>query len=229
MGPIESFVTLFLFAVGAAMTVGSVFLVLRIAKPALFVMVPILLYFAVVMGAWDGLASDFDATRREVLKHRWANGYALEHMTERGRFRTCHQGIYTAPFYWQNAPEEGSPGIPGAVDNRGIDTGMGISLTDDAQAVCQRAMTVGPGERVPGSEHKCGFLGTSVCFYIGGGGNAAEEKTCYCHGCGCKGGPGWRKPDGQCASHAELTEVCHSPPGPPCKYEGARQVCPPGS
>jgi hypothetical protein len=53
--------------------------------------------------------------------------------------------------------------------------------------------------------------------------------SCYCHGCGCKSGPGWRKPDGHCASHAELTEVCHSPPGPPCKYEGAPQVCPPGS
>jgi hypothetical protein len=58
---------------------------------------------------------------------------------------------------------------------------------------------------------------------------SAVVASCYCHGCGCKGGPGWRKSDGQCASHAELTEVCHSPPGPPCKYEGAPQVCPPGS
>ncbi len=58
---------------------------------------------------------------------------------------------------------------------------------------------------------------------------SAAAGSCYCHGCGCKGGPGWRKPNGQCASRDELTEVCGKPPGTPCSYEGAPQKCPSGS
>ena len=132
MGPIEGFVTVFLLAVGAAMTIGPAFLVLRIAKPALFLMVPILLLSAVVLGAWNGVASEFDTTRGAVITHQWANGYALEHMGARGRFRTCEDAQ--------------------------------IQLTDDAKAVCARAFNVGPGERIPGSEYKCGFLGMFGCF-----------------------------------------------------------------
>src|ERR1700730_12047441 len=127
MGPVEDFVTVFLFAVGAAMTIGPAFLVLRIAKPALLLMLPILLYSAVAPGAWNGFASEFDTTRGAVINHQWANGYALEHMRPRGRFRTCE-------------------------DEQ-------IQLTDDAKPVCARALNVGPGERIPGSEHRCGFLG----------------------------------------------------------------------
>jgi hypothetical protein len=145
MGPIESFVTCFLFAVGAAMTIGSVFLVLRIAKPALFVMVPILLYYAVVMGAWNSFASDFDTTREEALRHHWAaNAELLEHMSARGRFRTCEDAILR--------------------DLGKADAGSALQLTDDAKAVCVRVFNVGPGEPIPGSEHRCGFLGMSVCF-----------------------------------------------------------------
>jgi hypothetical protein len=135
MGPAEDFVTVFLFAVGAAMTIGPAFFVLRIAKPALFLMVPILLYFAVVPGAWNGYASEFDTTRGAVIKHQWANGYALEHMGARGRFRTCQ-------------------------DEQ-------IQLTDDAKAVCARALNVGLDEPIPGSEHRCGFLGMFSCFNTG--------------------------------------------------------------
>jgi hypothetical protein len=133
MGPTEGFVTVFfVLAVGAAMTIGPAFLVLRIAKPALFLMVPILLFSAVVPGAWNGFASEFDTTRGAVIAHQWANGYALEHMGARGRFRTCEDAQ--------------------------------IQLTDDAKAVCARALNVGPGERIPGSEYKCGFLGMFGCF-----------------------------------------------------------------
>jgi hypothetical protein len=39
-----------------------------------------------------------------------------------------------------------------------------IQLTDDAKAVCARPLNVGPGERIPGSEYKCGFLGMFGCF-----------------------------------------------------------------
>jgi hypothetical protein len=54
---------------------------------------------------------------------------------------------------------------------------------------------------------------------------AAGSSLCRCTGCGCKGGPGWRGPNGQCVSHASLTKDCGSPPSARCTYEGARQVC----
>ena len=138
MGPLEDFVTGIIFAISAAMAVGPLLLVHRIAKPALALMVPILLYSAVVTGAWNGFASDFDATRVQAIRYHYANAYALEHMSPRGRFRSCED--------------------------------TQIELTDDAKAVCAHALNVGPGERIPGSEHRCGLLGMSACF------NTAEEK-----------------------------------------------------
>lgn len=95
-------------------------------------MVPIMLYSALVLGAWNGFASDFDATRGEAIKHHFANAYALDHMSERGRFLSCQ-------------------------DNR-------IELTDDAKAACVRALNPAPGERIPGSEQRCGFLGMFSCY-----------------------------------------------------------------
>ena len=56
--------------------------------------------------------------------------------------------------------------------------------------------------------------------------SVATGSTCYCKGCGCKGGPGWRGQYGQCVSHANLTKDCGSPLSMRCTYEGARQVCP---
>jgi hypothetical protein len=51
---------------------------------------------------------------------------------------------------------------------------------------------------------------------------------CICHGCGCKGGPGWRNNStGQCVSHKQLKQVCGDPPDTSkCIYERAPQVCP---
>jgi len=51
------------------------------------------------------------------------------------------------------------------------------------------------------------------------------QDACRCKGCGCKGGPGWRGPDGFCVSQAKLAEVCGSPAGAPCKQEAASRVC----
>lgn len=120
------------FTAGVTISLGSAALVNRIAKPVLWVMGPILLYSALVLGAWNGFASDFDATRAEALKHHLANAYALDHMSERGRFLSCQ-------------------------DKR-------IELTDDAVAFCARALNPAPGERIPGSDHRCGFLGMFSCF-----------------------------------------------------------------
>ena len=54
---------------------------------------------------------------------------------------------------------------------------------------------------------------------------AFAEDACRCKGCGCKGGPGWRGPDGACVSKAALAETCGSPAGAPCKQESATRVC----
>jgi len=57
------------------------------------------------------------------------------------------------------------------------------------------------------------------------GSTALAQESCRCKGCGCKGGPGWRGPDGFCVSQAKLAEVCGSPAGTPCKQEAASRVC----
>ena len=54
---------------------------------------------------------------------------------------------------------------------------------------------------------------------------ALAQESCRCKGCGCKGGPGWRGPDGFCVSQTKLAEVCGSPAGTPCKQEAASRVC----
>jgi hypothetical protein len=41
-----------------------------------------------------------------------------------------------------------------------------------------------------------------------------------CHGCGCKGGPGYRSPDGHCVGFKELDKVCGNPPSR-CVFENA--------
>jgi hypothetical protein len=51
------------------------------------------------------------------------------------------------------------------------------------------------------------------------------SADCFCKGCGCKGGPGWRGPNDQCVSFKQLTKTCGQPPGAPCRYEGTTQVC----
>jgi hypothetical protein len=126
------------FAVGALAASSAVVILQRKAKPILWVMIPILAYCAFVPGVWNGIVSDFDATRGAVMKHRYANAYAIDHMTAKGRYLSCQD--------------------------------EGIELTADAKAACARALTVPPGKRIPGSEHRCGPLKLFACF------NTAPEK-----------------------------------------------------
>lgn len=42
----------------------------------------------------------------------------------------------------------------------------------------------------------------------------------YCEGCGCKGGPGYRGPNGQCVGWKRLNKVCGTPPTTRCTAEG---------
>lgn len=48
----------------------------------------------------------------------------------------------------------------------------------------------------------------------GGGGRGG-----FCNYCGCKGGPGYRAPDGRCVGKRNLTKVCGSPPSTRCRKE----------
>jgi hypothetical protein len=134
MGMFEDFIAGIFFSLGVAVSVSSFLLVRKIAKPALWLMVPIFLYAAIVLGVWNGFASDFDGTRLEARRHH----YVLENMSPRGRFRSCDDGQ--------------------------------IDLTDDAKAVCERLMNANPGDRIPGSEHRCGLLRMFSCF------NTAPER-----------------------------------------------------
>ncbi len=59
MGPFEKFITAVFANIGLLIACGAAFFVKKIAKPVLWVMVPILLYSAVVLGVWNGFASDF--------------------------------------------------------------------------------------------------------------------------------------------------------------------------
>lgn len=42
-----------------------------------------------------------------------------------------------------------------------------------------------------------------------------------CSGCGCKGGPGYRGPDGRCVGFKLLDKVCGTPPETNCTFENA--------
>lgn len=52
----------------------------------------------------------------------------------------------------------------------------------------------------------------------GGGGGGGRGG--FCNYCGCKGGPGYRAPDGKCVGKRNITKLCGSPPSTRCKFEG---------
>ena len=62
-------------------------------------------------------------------------------------------------------------------------------------------------------------------FFVAATSAAFADDACRCKGCGCKGGPGWRGPDGMCVSKSALAETCGSPAGAPCKQESVTRVC----
>jgi hypothetical protein len=70
------------------------------------------------------------------------------------------------------------------------------------------------------------FLLISLASSMVSGPNPAfAQEDCSRKGCGCKGGPGWRAPEGTCVPEAKLAEVCGSQAGAPCKLEAAPRVC----
>jgi len=63
-----------------------------------------------------------------------------------------------------------------------------------------------------------------AAFLLAGVGSPAAQANCPdrppCKGCGCKGGPGYRAPDGHCVGFRELDKVCGTPPSR-CVFENA--------
>jgi len=49
---------------------------------------------------------------------------------------------------------------------------------------------------------------------------ASPAAAEFCSGCGCKGGPGYRGPDGKCVGWKTLNKVCGKPPTKNCAKEG---------
>ncbi len=53
----------------------------------------------------------------------------------------------------------------------------------------------------------------------------AQTSACVdlprCEGCGCRGGPGYRGPDGRCVGYRQLRAVCGDPPTTRCRFENA--------
>lgn len=50
---------------------------------------------------------------------------------------------------------------------------------------------------------------------------AACPERPPCRGCGCKGGPGYRGPDGRCVGFRDLARVCGPQPELRCTFENA--------
>jgi len=49
---------------------------------------------------------------------------------------------------------------------------------------------------------------------------ASTEAVLACSGCGCRGGPGYRGPDGRCVGWKQLNSTCGNPPTSRCTFEG---------
>ncbi len=89
MSLVDDFITSLLFLVGFAICYGTTVFIKWLAKPLLWLIVPLFLYVAIVPSAWNGYVSGFDHSRSAVIREGWANAYVLEHMTPRGRYESC--------------------------------------------------------------------------------------------------------------------------------------------
>jgi hypothetical protein len=86
----DGFINHLIMVVSSVGCAAVLYFVARIAKWALWGFVPLMVYAALVLGTWDGVASGFDATRVEAIRHHYANAYALQHMRPSAVDATCH-------------------------------------------------------------------------------------------------------------------------------------------
>ncbi len=59
------------------------------------------------------------------------------------------------------------------------------------------------------------FLAAFLLFF-----GAANQQAAACSGCGCRGGPGYRAPDGRCVGWSDIGRKCGTPPETRCTPEG---------
>jgi hypothetical protein len=90
MGAVETLATFLIFLISVSVSIGVLILIYRLAKHTLWLAAPVLLYMVFLPGVWNGIASDFDATRVRVINAGYANGFALENMKPVGRYWTCN-------------------------------------------------------------------------------------------------------------------------------------------
>lgn len=64
-------------------------------------------------------------------------------------------------------------------------------------------------------------LAVAAAFHQAPAAHAACPDRPACRGCGCKGGPGYRGPDGKCVGFKALYKVCGNPPETRCVFENA--------
>jgi hypothetical protein len=65
------------------------------------------------------------------------------------------------------------------------------------------------------------LLLTLACVQAATPAGAACPDRPRCTGCGCKGGPGYRGPDGKCVGFKALDKICGNPPEKRCTFENA--------
>ena len=90
-----AFINHLILVVSAVGCAAVLYFVARIAKWALWGFAPLMVYAALVLGTWDGVASGFDATRVDAIRHHYANAYALEHMRRSAVHDTCRDARIT--------------------------------------------------------------------------------------------------------------------------------------
>lgn len=61
----------------------------------------------------------------------------------------------------------------------------------------------------------------AVPFAVPADASAACPERPACRGCGCKGGTGYRAPDGHCVGFREFDAICGRPPHAACTFENA--------
>ena len=130
-----AFVNLVTSIIGILGCIAVGYFVFRVAKWALFLVVPIMLYSSLVAGFWNGIASDFDVTRGEVIRYHYANAYALRHMSAHAFDLTCQDSQITLAG---DAPPAGvemlwKQFLP--INSLHNDDAR-ITLTADAKAIC---------------------------------------------------------------------------------------------
>ena len=76
--------------------------------------------------------------------------------------------------------------------------------------------------RVSAASHRAIFalIAVSLSFTPLPQANAAGcPQLPPCSGCGCRGGTGYRAPDGHCVGFRELSKVCGADPAKVCRFE----------